>query len=132
MSAGPIATFGAPQAQPAQAQQNLGASSNEDPLLVALRQYITTGPDATNITTTELQSLYNDSIANAASKSFLETYLNTTSAFPACTWDRRVVMNGSVDITKTSFNFDIFASEISIGIKGDIPGLYAPFKGLLT
>ena len=126
---GPVATFAPQQAQPSalQAPQN---PSNEDPLLVALREYITTGPDASNITTKELQAIYNDSVADATSKSHLETYLTTTSSPPAATWEASAIMSGNITITKASFHFDVSApTEVAINIKGDAAGVFSPWTG---
>ncbi|MCJ1319329.1 hypothetical protein MMC15_004665 [Xylographa vitiligo] len=118
------AVYAPQQAQPSQVAQGGGQSAQEDPLFAALQKYITTGPDATNITTKELQTLYDESLADAASKVYLEKFLIDQPDIPfSSNWQDKTAMSGIIKLTKTSLSFNLTASSVEVSTKGEAPGL---------
>ncbi|MCJ1399564.1 hypothetical protein MMC11_002766 [Xylographa trunciseda] len=113
-------------AQPPQATQGGGQALPDDPLFTALQKYITTGPDATNITTTELRKLYDDNTADSASKVHLEKFIINTPEIPFATWENGAQMSGIVSLTKTKLSFNLNAPSLSVATTGEGAGLYVP------
>ena len=125
-----FATLAPQQAQPQipQGSQSLAVSQTEDPLFTALRQYITTGSNATHITTKQLNELYQTSISTPASRSNLEATL-TSESFPVSEWAEVIPMNGTVDIIKKEFSFELTSPKIKTSVKGSAFGVLIPFSG---
>ncbi|MCJ1355272.1 MAG: hypothetical protein MMC33_005263 [Icmadophila ericetorum] len=118
-----------------QPTQTSGSVSNEDPLLTSLRQYLTSGPGATHITTSQLQKLYQDETARDGGKAALQvTIASHQLGTPGCDcWDFDGFATGNVDIAKTNFNFKVRClDKIDFTATGDIPGVFTAFKGPMT
>ncbi|MCJ1390778.1 hypothetical protein MMC18_003639 [Xylographa bjoerkii] len=120
-----MATAYAPQQpQPMQGPPGGGPPSPEDPLLTALQQYITTGPDATHITTKDLRKLYDESVADMGSKVYLEKFLTSTPTISLSSWENEAEMSGIISISKTKFSFTLMAPSIHVSTIGQCFGLF--------
>ncbi|MCJ1285343.1 hypothetical protein MMC26_004683 [Xylographa opegraphella] len=121
------------QAQPPQGSQGRGQAPQDDPLFAALEKYITTGPDATNITMTELQKLYDENLADPASKMYLEQFLVTQSAAScSSSWADKAVMAGTITLAKTGLSFELVAPSLHVTTTGGCTGLFIPSSTPIT
>ena len=110
-----------------QVPQAATARATEDPLLTALREYITTGQDASHVTTNELHEIYQNEIAQQGGKASLESLLSTVQLnnqpVEYASWTNRLPMTGNVTITTTKFSFTLTSSE-SPAVEGSANGVF--------
>ena len=110
------------------------ASTTEDPLLTALREYITTGSHASHVTTSELHAIYQNETSQPGGKANLEAFLSTKDHVECASWPESCRMSGTVDLTKKDFSFNLAVMEESAGksVHGSADGLFIPFDAPIT
>ena len=125
----------APPTQNFQLPPAATASTTEDPLLTALREYITKGSQASNITTNELHELYLNETSQPGGKANLEALLSTNQHHECRIWKESKSMTGTIELTLTKFSFTLRANEIGVplNVAGSAKGLFfEPYSGSLT
>ena len=125
----------APPTQSFQLPAAVTASTTEDPLLTALRDYITKGSQASNITTNELHEIYLNETSQPGGKANLEALLSANQHHECRIWKDKILMAGTIELTLTNFSFKLHATDLGIplAVDGSAKGLFfEPYSGPLT
>lgn len=110
---------------PAQAPQYQTQASRvvpiNDPLFEALKQYVTSGPDAEHITAGQLQEVFQTATTGEGARAGLETFLSSVQSFSSATiplWEKETTLKGRFELTKVLFKFDFEGKDPILGVEG--------------
>ena len=118
------------QSQSFQVPPAATSSLTEDPLLTALREYITTGANASNVTTDDLFAIYQNETSQPGGKANLEALISTSKCVDCRIWKNSSPVSGRIElmITKVRFTLGVKLGEIGIplSVNGSASGLFEP------
>lgn len=110
--------------------QTQSIAQTQNPLFEALKRYITTGPQAEHVTSSQLQEAY----ANATEGGIagLESFLaNTQPNKDHQIWEHQLRFKGQVTVSKLQFKFHIASQELGIpyAVGGSAVSCFVPWSG---
>lgn len=132
-----MATIFQTPAQPQQLQQQSTGSaqtstSTQDPLFQALVKHITTGPDAQNVTTSELEQLVQLHAASPQGRAYVDSLVAPADAAPqAAQWNNSAIASGKIVLTKINGSVELNVPSIARDITANFTGVLIPYSGML-
>jgi hypothetical protein len=116
---------------PIQTQRQAQAPSSHDPLLEALRKYVTSGPNASHVTSDQLQEAYTNAIEG--SRDSLELFLARAQSIDENRiWEIRSPFKGHIDISPLEFTFSLGIDGpigIPLAVHGKALNVFYPWSG---
>ena len=106
-------------------------SNAPDPLLEALRRYITSGPSPSHVLESDIQDIYSKAAQQPAGRAALEAFISDTQTPPPQIWSSLEYANGSMDCTPIlcTFSFVVQGGEVradNLHVQGLVKGIFRP------